>query len=184
MSSISVLIPLAPGFEDIEGVTIIDVLRRADINVTVAGVKPGLIEASRKTRIQPDTSLEEASQKTFDAVVLPGGLPGTDHLRESKQLKEITLRHARDGKIIGAICAAPTVLNEWGLLDGKKATSFPGMRSHMTKCSYQEDAVVVDGKVITSRGPGTAMQFSLKLVEVLKGRELAVQVGKDLLAGQ
>jgi len=172
----SVAVFLAPGFEEIEAVTIIDVLRRADLKVTVAGLTEGLITGSHRIAIMPDTSLEKIRPEAFDMVVLPGGIPGTDHLREDPRVIDFLQNMARQGKHTCAICAAPTVLKAAGLVEGKKITSHPFFREALKELDYREDRVVEDGLVVTSRGPGTAMEFTLDLVRILAGREKAEEL--------
>ena len=165
-----VLVPLADGCEEIEAVTIIDLLRRAGIEVVSAGLKPGIVKASRGVQLVPDVTLEVALQDDdYDMVVLPGGMPGAAHLKEDARILELLKKMAADGKYIAAICAAPMVLAEAGVLDGKQATSYPGFLDARPGVSVSAAAVVEDGKVLTSRGPGTAMDFALALVERLAG---------------
>ncbi len=180
-----VLVPLAEGCEELEAVTIIDILRRADIEVITAGLQPGIVKASRGTQLMPDMTLDAALLEKYDMVVLPGGMPGAKHLKEDPRILSLLKKMAGEDKYTAAICAAPTVLAEAGLLKGKKATSYPGFLDKMalpdTHCLA--DAVVRDGKVLTSRGPGTAMDFALALVEVLSGRETRDQVEAGLVRG-
>ena len=174
----SVLVPLAQGCEELEAVTIIDLLRRAGIEVVSAGLDTQPVRASRGTVLIPDTTLSEVAERDFDMVVLPGGLPGADHLNASAPLRALLQRTAADGRYVAAICAAPKVLASAGLLEQRNATSFPGAldASTVPGMRYREDAVVQDGKVITSRGPGTAMDFALALIENLVGKEKRDQV--------
>lgn len=177
-----VLVPLAEGCEELEAVTIIDLLRRADIEVVTAGLKPGPLTASRGVVLVPDTTLDDALKNDYDMVVLPGGLPGADHLDKDHRIHTLLKKMERSGKFIAAICAAPKVLANVGILSGKCATSYPG---HLDKMDlpdviYKEDAVVQDGKVITSRGPGTAMEFSLVLIEILEGKAKRDEVRSGL----
>jgi 4-methyl-5(b-hydroxyethyl)-thiazole monophosphate biosynthesis len=167
-----VLVPLANGCEELEAVTVIDLLRRAGIEVVSAGLLPGIVTASRGTRLMPDTTLENVLRDEFDMVVLPGGMPGAQHLREDPRIIGLLKKMAEQGRYTAAICAAPTVLAEAGLLCGKRATSYPGFLDKMDVqgMAYLKDAVVQDGKVLTSRGPGTALDFALALVEVLSGK--------------
>ena len=165
-----VLVPLAQGCEEIEAVTIIDILRRAGIEVVSAGLDDLPVLASRGVMLLPDTTLDLALQQSFDMIVLPGGQPGTNHLKADKRIIELLQRMAQHGKYVAAICAAPAVLASAGLLDGKHATSFPETLDAFHKVIKQKDAVVEDGKLITSRGPGTAMDFALTLVERLAGK--------------
>lgn len=167
-----VLVPLAAGCEELEAVTIIDLLRRAGIEVVAAGLQPGIVKAARGTLLVPDCTLDVALHENFDMVVLPGGMPGMTHLKEDPRIIPLLQKMARDGKYTCAICAAPAVLAEAGLLKGKAATSFPGFVDQMKLpgTTFSNDPVVKDGKVITSRGPGTAMDFTLELIEALAGR--------------
>jgi 4-methyl-5(b-hydroxyethyl)-thiazole monophosphate biosynthesis len=164
-----VLVPLAQGCEEIEAVTVIDILRRAGIEVVSAGLDAQPVRASRGTVFIPDTTLAEALEHDFDMVVLPGGQPGTNNLKKDARILGLLQRMARQGKYVAAICAAPSVLAIAGLLDGKRAASYPGTLDDFPKVQQQADAVVEDGKLITSRGPGTAMDFALTLVERLAG---------------
>lgn len=169
----SVLVPLAPGFEDLEAVTIVDLLRRAGIQVVTAGLQPGLIQGSRGMRVAPDATLDEVLERPFDMIALPGGLPGAEHLKNDARIQALLKRMAAAGKYTSAICAAPMALAQAGLLDGRRATSYPGSLDgvKLRDTTYLNDAVVVDGHVVTSRGPGTAMDFALTLVELLAGKE-------------
>mgnify|MGYP001567475663 CR=1 FL=1 len=181
----SVLIPLAPGFEEIEAITVIDVLRRAGVKVTVAGLAPGPpgpIEGRSKIRVLSEVSLDEVDSSDFDMIVLPGGLPGTTHLKEDPRIQRIVREMAAKGKFTTAICAAPTVLSAVGLLKGKRVTSHTSVRKDLTETTYLEERVVVDGSVITSRSPGTAMEFAMKLVEILCGKEKLEEVNRGVLA--
>jgi 4-methyl-5(b-hydroxyethyl)-thiazole monophosphate biosynthesis len=167
-----VLVPLAAGCEELEAVTIIDLLRRAGIEVVAAGLQPGIVKAARGTLLVPDCTLDVALHENFDMVVLPGGMPGMTNLKEDPRIIPLLRRMAQDGKYTCAICAAPAVLGEAGLLKGKVATSFPGFvdRMNLPGTTFSNEPVVKDGKVMTSRGPGTAMDFSLELIETLAGR--------------
>lgn len=168
----NVLIPLAQGCEELEAVTVIDLLRRAGVEVTTVGLDDQPVRASRGTVLMPDTTLEAVLDREFDMIVLPGGLPGADHLNNDPRLHTLLLQMADAGKYTAAICAAPKVLASAGLLNGKHATSFPGALDNIQtdNMQYEQTAVVVDGKVITSRGPGTAMDFALTLIEHLLGK--------------
>lgn len=167
-----VLIPLAAGCEELEAVTLIDLLRRAGIEVVVAGLQTGIVKASRGTLLVPDCTLDVALHEDFDMVVLPGGMPGMTHLREDSRILSLLKKMAQAGKYTCAICAAPAVLADAGLLNGRTATSYPGFvdRMNLPGTRFSNDPVVKDGKVITSRGPGTAMDFALELIETLVGR--------------
>ena len=178
----SVLVPLAQGCEELEAVTVIDLLRRAGIEVVTAGLDAGPVRASRGTRLLPDMSLDEALRRDYDMVVLPGGLPGADHLRDDARVLELLRRMAAAGKYTAAICAAPKVLAAAGLLDGRRATAYPGTLDGLDipRLERAADAVVRDGTVVTSRGPGTAMDFALELIEILAGHAMRVRVEAGL----
>ncbi len=168
-----VLIPLAHGCEELEAVTIIDLMRRAAIDVVTAGLDDQPVQASRGTVIVPDTTIDEVMEQEFDMMVLPGGLPGADHLNDDPRIHTLLKRLAAADKYTAAICAAPKVLATAGLLNHRKATSYPGVLDALGLQSTQltTKAVQVDGKIVTSKGPGTAMDFALKLIEILLGRE-------------
>jgi 4-methyl-5(b-hydroxyethyl)-thiazole monophosphate biosynthesis len=164
-----VLVPLAQGCEEIEAVTIIDILRRAGITVVSAGLDNLAVLASRGVVLMPDSTLDAVLDDDFDMIVLPGGQPGTNNLKADQRIIALLQKMARQGKYVAAICAAPSVLATAGLLDGKQATSFPGALTPFPKVKQQHAAIAEDGKLITSRGPGTAMDFALTLVERLVG---------------
>jgi len=167
-----VLVPLAEGCEELEAVTVIDLLRRAGIEVVTAGLVRGPIRASRGTVLLPDVLLDEVLHQDFDMVALPGGGPGAERLEEDDRVRSLIVELAGKGKYTAAICAAPKVLAKAGVLEGKKATSFPGVLEEAAPegVTLRSEPVVVDGAVVTSRGPGTAMDFALTLVELLAGR--------------
>jgi 4-methyl-5(b-hydroxyethyl)-thiazole monophosphate biosynthesis len=166
-----VLVPLAQGCEELEAVTIIDILRRAGIEVVTAGLDDRPVTAAHGTALLPDTTLDRALADGFDMVVLPGGLPGSTNLADDPRVIRLVQDLARAGKYTAAICAAPTVLAKAGVLSGKRATSYPGFLEAMelSDVRVENTPVVVDGKVVTSRGPGTAMDFALELVRLLAG---------------
>ncbi len=177
----TVLVPLAQGCEEIEAVTIIDILRRANITVVCAGLDDKPVRASRGTVLIPDTTLDEALKLSFDMVTLPGGQPGTNNLKADVRILALLNDMAKHNKYITAICAAPSVLAAAGLLDGKHATSFPGALNTYPKVLQQTQAIVEDGLIITSRGPGTAMDFALTLVERLAGKAKRQEVEAGLV---
>lgn len=164
-----VLVPLAEGCEELEAVTIIDLLRRAGVEVVSAGLVPGTVKASRGVQLVPDAALDAVLHDDYDMVVLPGGMPGAANLKQDGRIVDLLKNMAAAGKYTAAICAAPMVLAEAGVLDGKQATSYPGFLDGRTGITLSTAAVVRDGKVLTSRGPGTAMDFALALVETLAG---------------
>jgi 4-methyl-5(b-hydroxyethyl)-thiazole monophosphate biosynthesis len=177
-----VLVPLAQGCEELEAVTIIDLLRRAGIEVVTAGLDDQPVKASRGIVLIPDTTLDEALKQNYDMIALPGGLPGADYLNKDQRILKVLKQMATDEKFTVAICAAPKVLASAGLLNGKYATSFPGIleKLQLDNTTLKTDAVVQDGKVITSRGPGTAMDFALTLIENLTGSEKRKEVEAGL----
>jgi 4-methyl-5(b-hydroxyethyl)-thiazole monophosphate biosynthesis len=176
----TVLVPLAQGCEELEAVTVIDLLRRAGIDVVSAGLDDQPVRASRGTVLVPDTDLDSALQQDFDMIVLPGGLPGADHLDNDPRIQSLVKEMAAKEKYTAAICAAPKVLVSSGVLENKKATAYPGVLDALGR-NAENDAVVHDGKVITSRGPGTAMDFALELIEALIGKDKRDEVEKALV---
>ncbi len=177
-----VLVPLAQGCEELEAVTIADLLRRAGIEVITAGLDDQPVKASRGVVLIPDTTLDKVLSQEFDMIVLPGGLPGADHLDQDQRIQKLLKQMASENKFTAAICAAPKVLATAGLLDGKHATSFPGTleKLGLKSTTLETNAVVQDGKVITSRGPGTAMDFTLTLIENLAGIDKRKEVEAGL----
>ncbi|EDV30469.2 uncharacterized protein Dana_GF22924 [Drosophila ananassae] len=181
----SALIILAPGAEEMEFIIAADVLRRAGIKVTVAGLGDSTepVKCSRDILIVPDTPLSKVASEKFDVVVLPGGLGGSNAMGDSSAVGELLKNQEASGGLIAAICAAPTVLAKHGIASGKSLTSYPSMKAQLVdKYSYVDDKnVVQDGNLITSRGPGTAYNFALKISEELAGKEKAQEVAKGLL---
>lgn len=178
-----VLVPIAPGFEEIETVAVIDILRRAEIDVITAGTEEGEITGSRKVKIIPDVLIKDVvNDENFDMIVLPGGMPGTTNLNKNENVKKILQRMSKQGKFTAAICAAPTVLAALNITNGKNITSHPSVKETFKDESYSEERVVVDGNVITSRSPGTAIEFAMKLVETLVGIEKVEEINKGVMA--
>jgi 4-methyl-5(b-hydroxyethyl)-thiazole monophosphate biosynthesis len=179
---VTVLVPLAQGVEELEAVTIIDLLRRANIEVVTAGLDAAPVKGSRGTVLLPDTTLDSAIEHEYDMLVLPGGQPGATHLEQDARIVTLVRKMAQDKRFTAAICAAPKVLARAGVLDGKRATAFPGSLdpAQWPRVQVENRAVVTDGKVITSRGPGTAMDFALELIGLLAGREKRDQVEAGL----
>jgi protein deglycase len=181
-----VLVPIADGVEEIEAVTIIDVLRRAGAEVIVASVMKDQLQitASRGVKLVADQPISECMNAQYDLIALPGGIPGVQHLHDSKELIQLLERQNREGKLYAAICAAPAVvLFPIGLLSHRRATCHPGRVKTFedTNTESLSDRVVVDGNCITSQGPGTAIEFSLKLVEILFGSEKANEVATAMV---
>lgn len=169
----SVLVPLADGCEELEAVTVIDLLRRADIEVTTAGLDDAPVRASRGVTLIPDETLDAALERDYDMVVLPGGLGGAQRLGADTRVGALLERMADSEKFTAAICAAPGALEQRGLLQGRRATAFPGA---LQVTADAGEPVVVDGKLVTSQGPGTAIDFALTLIEQLAGAERAAEV--------
>ncbi len=178
----NVLIPLAPGFEEIETITVVDVLRRAGARVTLGGTEEGPIKGSRGVLILPDAPLENQSPDHFDMIVLPGGQPGTNNLTNNPGLIHFLKTMDRGKKFIAAICAAPLILQKAGLIEDKILTSHPSVEDQLEVKEYLNERVVVDGTLTTSRAPGTAMEFALKLVEILFNSEMVEKVNAGMLA--
>ncbi|NDY42400.1 DJ-1/PfpI family protein [Dissulfurirhabdus thermomarina] len=177
-----VLLLLAQGFEELEAVTVIDILRRAGVEVVAAGLEPGPVTSARGVVLVPDAALDEVLDRDFDLVVLPGGLEGTDRLAADPRVAELLRRRIHENRPVGAICAAPTVLERHGLAGGRRLTCHPVSRSGIRTGRLVDERVVQDGTVITSQGPGTAMEFAMKLVEYLCGREKVEEVNRGVLA--
>lgn len=177
-----VYVHLAEGFEEIEALACVDIMRRVGIEtVTVSITGQKLVKSVRGIAITADILYEEADYKSCDMIVLPGGMPGAKNLGEHKGLVGKIKEFAQNNKWIAAICAAPMILGHEGLLKGKKATIFPGMEAHLAEAEVVSDRVVIDGNLITSKGPGTAMEFAIALVGILKGQEAAERLKKDLV---
>jgi 4-methyl-5(b-hydroxyethyl)-thiazole monophosphate biosynthesis len=173
----TVLVPIADGTEELEAVTIIDVLRRAGATVTVASVDGPQVTASRGTKLAADRLIRDCKGTTFDLIALPGGMPGSEHLRDSADLTNLLKQQAREGRLYAAICAAPVVvLQHHGLLGDRRATCHSSLAARLDNRQAVDQSVVVDGTCITSRGPRTALEFALKLVEALYGEAKARQV--------
>lgn len=166
----TVLVPLAPGCEELEAVTIIDLLRRSNVKVVVAGLEDGPVTASRGVVLLPDVLLEGVLDHDFDMVVLPGGLGGAQRLEADQRIAALLRRQTEQGRYVAAICAAPRVLASAGLLNYREATAYPGILEGHTEIRLSSAAVVRDGTFITSRGPGTAMDFTLTLIDILCGQ--------------
>ena len=173
---------LADGFEEIEGLTVVDILRRADIEtkmVSVTGKKA--VTGSHGIEVQADLLFEEMDPAQGMMYVLPGGMPGTRFLAAHEELGKVLTEAASSGKKVAAICAAPSVLGGLGLLKGKKAVCYPGFEGQLTGADVTTEEVEVSGNITTSRGMGTAIPFALALVEQLKDSKTAEELGKSII---
>lgn len=179
----SILIALADGFEEIEAVTPIDVLRRAGFDVLTVGLAASTVTGSHGVVFGVDRVWGDLAGATPDVLVLPGGLPGSKHLGEHRGLEAMARRvFAKNSSLLGAICAAPAfTLGAWGLLSGRRATCYPGCETRFpADVSYQDAPVVIDGNIVTARGPGVALDFALALVEQLSGAQAADNLKKQM----
>ena len=177
----SVAVLFAEGFEEIEAITIVDVLRRAEIKTYMVGLESLTVTGAHDIRMKMDCLLRDLTESELVMTVLPGGLPGSTNLRDSKEVITHLKGMNHLGKYTAAICAAPIALEKAGLLEGKKATSYPAFEEQLTSADYQQERVVQDGNIITSRGPATALEFSLKLVEVLGKPDAAEALSQGML---
>ncbi len=167
-----VYLHLANGFEEIEAVTIVDILRRGGVSIQTVSLDNHLeVTGSHEITVIADLSFEEADYDSCEMMIFPGGMPGTTNLLKHRELMETMVRHGVSGKPVAAICAAPMLFGQTGLVAGKRATIYPGMEDELIGATVSTEKVVIDGNIITSKGPGTAMDFALALVGILKGQE-------------
>ena len=182
--SVKILVPLADGFEEIDAVAIIDVLRRAELDVVTASLEPGAVEGAHKIRVEPDAWIAEVDLDGVDAVVLPGGMPGTRALMADERVLGLVQRLAAAGRVTAAVCAAPLVLAEAGVISGKEITSHPAVREELGASDgevLEAPRVIESGGVITSQGPGTSIEFALALVARLASPEVAERLREAML---
>lgn len=174
---------LADGFEEVEALTVVDLLRRARIEVKTVSISDSLTLIGRShIEVNADEMFKKDECEKADMLVLPGGMPGTAYLGQHKGLKKLLEKFAKEDKYLAAICAAPTVLAQYGILDGKRATCYPGMETQLAGAQVVTDQkVVTDGRVITSRGAGTAIPFSLELIRALEGAQVADEVKRGIV---
>ncbi len=174
---------LATGYEELEAVTVVDIMRRSQIVCDIVAVSHDLIVPSaRDVKIVADIMIDDAVSNQYDMIVLPGGIDGTENLANDKRVVELLKRQLKRGAKIGAICAAPTVLERHGMADGKSITCHPVAREAIKNAHLKDEPVVKDGLLITSQGPGTALKFALDIVEELLGKEKKEELKKALLA--
>lgn len=177
-----VYVILGTGFEEVEAIAPVDILRRCDVKVKTAGIGGLQVTGSHNITVTADCTVEAMDLDAMDMIVLPGGLGGVASINGSETALAAVSKAWNDGKYVAAICAGPTVLARLGLTSGKTVTGYPGTEPQLGDCRYVTDApVVVDGRLITSRGPGTAMLFGWKLAEILCGAEAAAQVAAGML---
>ncbi len=180
MKKVAVL--LADGFEEIEALTAVDLLRRAKVYVdTVSITEEYIVHGSHGINVQTEDLFDEVNFAEFDMIVLPGGLPGTTNLNAHSGVQRVVRDFVENGKYVGAICAAPSILGGMGLLKGRHAISYPSFEDKLAGAVVTRNAVVQDGNIITSRGMGTSIDFALKLVEVMAGAEKASEIGDSIL---
>ncbi len=178
-----IAVHLAEGFEEIEAVSIIDVLRRAELEVSIISITGNLeVSGSHRIKIGADLLFEDVDYSQIDMLVLPGGMPGAKHLKEHIGLAEQIVKFNDNGKPIGAICAAPLVLGNLGILKDIKATCYPGFEGELHGAIVTENDVELSGSVVTGKGAGVAIDFALKIVEMLKGKEEATQLAHKMIA--
>ncbi|MBA4387822.1 MAG: DJ-1 family protein [Verrucomicrobia bacterium] len=176
-----VIVPLADGVEEMEAVIIIDVLRRAKWDVTVAAVSGLGVKGSRGVNLVADASWAQIDADSYDVLVIPGGAEGTRILAADRRILETVRKFVSGKKLVGAICAAPLVLQAAGVLDGRKATCHPGVRQSLTSAMIQPGRVVEDGMIVTSQGPGTTIEFALALIRIVDGRAAADLVAQAMV---
>lgn len=183
MTQHRILVPLAPGFEETEAIAIIDVLRRAELDVVTASIADKEVVGAHCIPVTADCVWSDLDESSITAIVLPGGLPGTTNLRDDERVIALLKRLGSEGKLTAAICAAPMVLGAAGLLDeGREYTCYPGMAGELAQWGPRsESRVVTSGTVLTSQGPGTAVDFALALVDRLASPEKAQEVGEAFL---
>lgn len=175
---------LASGFEEVEALTPIDLLRRAGAQVTIVSVQEQkAVTGSHQITVEADTLFEDMNFEDQDLLILPGGQPGTNNLKACQKLRDLLADADKKGKLLAAICAAPTVFGDMGLLKGKKATCYPGCEDGLIGAEHLVDRVAVDGNLITSRGVGTAIPFALSLIEQLFGKEKSEEIRKSIIYG-
>lgn len=174
----------AEGFETVEALMVVDILRRGGVEVTMTSItEEESVKSAQNITVEMDATMGEIDLSEYDVVILPGGMPGTLHLGESEAVKKTILAMNEAGKLVAAICAAPGVLGRHGLLQGKNACSYPDHERNLIGANVSGDPVVVDGNIVTSRGLGTAMEFGFKLLELLEGKEKELQI-KDAVIYQ
>jgi 4-methyl-5(b-hydroxyethyl)-thiazole monophosphate biosynthesis len=177
-----IAVQLAPGFEEIEAITIVDVLRRADLNVvTISMTNESEVTGSHDIPVIADQLFTETEYSEFDVLILPGGMPGATNLDSHDGLKKQILDFNKNNKVLGAICAAPLVYGHLGILKGRKAVCYPGFEQELDGAFVTEEPAIIDGNIVTGRGVGTALKFSLLIVELLVGKDKSDSLAKAML---
>ncbi|CAM2798155.1 DJ-1 family glyoxalase III [Helicobacter burdigaliensis] len=178
-----VLIPLGDGFEDLEAISVIDVLRRVGVEVSLASLKKDLVVTSDSgIPMQAKISIEEADSKEYEGVVLPGGFGGVQNMIASNSLTQFVKDMQQSNKVVAAICAAPLALFKMGVLKEAKFTCYPSVETMIENPNYVCENVVQEGNIITSRGPATALEFAFYLAEIFVGKEKTLEIKKGMLA--
>lgn len=173
---------LAEGFEEIEAITVIDVLRRADVDVNIISISNAVeVKGAHNVTVIADSTFDEIDNKSADILILPGGMPGTANLDKHEGLKSLIKEFYKDEKYIAAICAAPSILGKMELLESSMATCYPGFEKDLKGAIHSDDLVIRHKNIITSKGPGTAMLFALELVDILVGREIGEEIKESMI---
>ena len=173
---------LADGFEEIEALTPVDILRRAGVDTVTVGVTGKIVTGAHGIKVESDIVIDDTVVDGLEMVVLPGGLPGADNLRANDRVKELTVTVAENGGYVSAICAAPRVLGELGLLKGKTAICYPGFEKYLMDAKIADSYVCRDGNIITAIGMGASVDFALELVKALKGSAVSEKIAEGIFA--
>lgn len=169
----------ADGFEEVEALAVVDMLRRADIKINMVSVsESSFVTGAHGIKVETDINIKDV--KVSDMLVLPGGVPGVPNLKDNKQVLDLIKLYYNSDKYIAAICAAPSILAELSLIDGKKVTSYPSYSDKLGDAVYTDDSVTVDGKFVTSKACGTVFDFAFKIIEILKDKDTALKVSKSV----
>lgn len=176
-----VVVLLAEGFEEIEALSVVDILRRAGVVCHMCSIGEKMVSGAHKIKIEADLLFDETDFDDYDALVLPGGMPGSSYLRDDKRVIDIVKKYNKEGKIIGAICAAPIVLERAGIIDERVITSYPSEKETLKASRYVEELVAVDNNLITSRGPATALYFAYEILNKLGDCDEAVNLKEGML---
>lgn len=176
------IVLLAKGFEEVEALTVVDVLRRGGVHCITCSINgEEEVLGSHSIHVKANNLIEKVDQDKYDALVIPGGMPGAANLRDDDKVIELVKKFDKENKILAAICAGPIVLGKAGVLNGKKATCYPGFESELGDASYCKDIVVQDNNIITSMGPATAMYFAFKILENLADEEIVENLKEAML---